>query len=351
MRHALVLAERALGCVAPNPAVGCVIVSPEGRVVGRGWTQDGGRPHAETVALAQAGEAARGSTVYITLEPCAHHGRTPPCAQALVAAGVNRVVAALKDPDPRVRGRGLSALRAAGIEVMTPALEKEAAALNAGFFLRITNDRPLVTIKIAQSRDSKTIAVPGESRWITGEEARRFGHLLRAKHDAILIGIGTALTDDPMLDCRLPGLENRSPTRVVLDTFLRLSEHSKLVQTAERIPTIVFTAVEGGDRLRAHRVEVLRVTKDNAGRPELGAVLGVLAQRGFTRVLVEGGPTLISRFLEENLADRLEVFTAPRTLGELAGGEIAGLADVGKFKRTATRDLGPDMLESYVLRA
>jgi diaminohydroxyphosphoribosylaminopyrimidine deaminase/5-amino-6-(5-phosphoribosylamino)uracil reductase len=351
MRHALRLAERALGRVAPNPAVGCVIVAREGQVVGRGWTQPGGRPHAETVALAHAGEAARGSTAYVTLEPCAHHAHTPPCADALVAAGVARVVVAVEDPDPRVKGKGFGLLRDAGIEVTTGVLEKEAAALNAGFFLRIKEDRPLVTLKIAQSSDGKAIPPPGGSRWITGEEARRFAHLLRAKYDAILVGIGTVLADDPVLDCRLPGLEDRSPIRVVLDTHLRLSASSKLAQTAHRISTIVFTTAEGGNDLQAFGVEVLRVMRSAQGKPDLRAVLGVLAQRGITRLLVEGGPTVISQFLEARLADRLEIFTAPVTLGEAARGEITRLSARAKSMRIATRMLGPDLLESYNLRA
>src|ERR1041385_5995279 len=202
MRHALTLARRALGRVAPNPAVGCVIVSRDGRVLGRGWTAPGGRPHAETIALAQAGAAAKGATAYVTLEPCAHQGQTPPCAEALVRAGVKRVVATVTDPDPRVRGKGFATLRAAGIEVMECVLEREAREVNRGFFLRIEKDRPLITLKIAQSRDGKTIPPPGATRWITNEESRRFGHLLRAQHDAILVGVETVLADDPELTCR-----------------------------------------------------------------------------------------------------------------------------------------------------
>ena len=351
MRHALTLAGWALGRVAPNPAVGCVIVSRERRVVGRGWTKPGGRPHAEAVALAQAGKAARGSAAYITLEPCAHHGQTPPCAQALVAAGVARVVAAVEDPDPRVQGKGFAMLRDAGIEVTTGVLQNEAANLNAGFFLRIEQDRPLVTLKIAQSRDGKTISPPGANKWITGEEARRFAHLLRAQHDAILVGIGTVLADDPMLDCRLPGLEDRSPLRIVLDTHLRLPAHLKLVRTARRIPTMVFTASEGGDRLRELGAEVPRVMRDVQGKPALGAVLGVLAQRGLTRLLVEGGATVISQFLKERLADRLELFTAPVALGNAATGDIAGLTNPAELALRCTRMFGGDKLESYALRA
>ena len=297
MRHALLLAGRALGRVAPNPAVGCVIVSADGRVVGRGGTQPGGRPHAETVALAQAGEAARGGTAYVTLEPCAHFGQTAPCAEALTRAGIVRVVASLQDPDLRVRGRGISMLRQAGVQAEIGVLEREAAALNAGFFRRVRDGRPLVTLKIAQSADGKTIPPPGAQRWITGEEARRFGHLLRARHDAILVGIETALADDPMLDCRLPGMEDLSPVRIVLDTHLRIPLNLRLVQTARRIPTLVFTASAGGDAVLERGVEIVRVPGDGHERLDLGAVLGTLAERGITRLLVEGGATTAMAFL------------------------------------------------------
>jgi diaminohydroxyphosphoribosylaminopyrimidine deaminase/5-amino-6-(5-phosphoribosylamino)uracil reductase len=337
--------------VAPNPAVGCVIVSPIGRIVGRGWTKPGGRPHAETVALVQAGDAARGSTAYVTLEPCAHRGQTPPCAKALIEAGISRVVAALEDPDPRVKGKGFAMLRAAGVEVETGVLENDAAELNAGFLSRIEKARPLVTCKIAQDRDGHTVPPPGASPWITNEESRRFAHLLRAQHDAILVGVGTVVADDPMLDCRLPGLEDRSPLRVVLDTHLRLPESANLVQTAARIPTIVFTCADGGDYLARHGVEVLRVMHDAQGRPSLTAVLGVLAGRGITRLLVEGGATVIESFLREGLANWLEVFTAPTDLGEGATGRIEGLADPAKFEKIAVRRFSGDVLETWRARA
>ncbi|MGA9796099.1 MAG: bifunctional diaminohydroxyphosphoribosylaminopyrimidine deaminase/5-amino-6-(5-phosphoribosylamino)uracil reductase RibD [Rhizomicrobium sp.] len=335
MRHALTLTSRGLGRVAPNPAVGCVIVK-DGRVVGRGWTQPGGRPHAEVVALGQAGEAARGATVYVTLEPCAHLGQTPPCAEALIKAGVARVIAAVEDPDPRVQGGGFKMLRDTGVEVVTGVLEKEAAHLNAGFFLRIEEKRPLVTIKLARSADNKTVS---PDKWITGEEARRFGHLLRAQNDAILIGIGTALADDPMLDCRLPGLEDRSPIRVVLDTHLRLPQSAKLVQTAKQIPTLVFAASDGGAALRKHGVEIVRVAQ---GRVDPLAVLHTLAARGITRLLIEGGATVASAFLA--LSDRLEIFTAPMVLGVNGSGEWPDPPD---FMRISERALGPDMLVSF----
>src|SRR5258705_7039290 len=223
MRHALRLAARALGNAAPNPAVGCVIVAPSGSIVGRGWTQTGGRPHAETVALSQAGALARGATAYVTLEPCSHHGQTPPCADALATAGLARVVGAIIDSDPRVAGSGFARLQSAGVKVARGVLEAEARALNLGFFRRVAEGGPLVALKIAQSADGYVADAQGNSRWITSERARAHGHLLRVRHDAILVGMGTARADDPMLTCRLPGLEGRSPLRVVLETQLQLS--------------------------------------------------------------------------------------------------------------------------------
>jgi diaminohydroxyphosphoribosylaminopyrimidine deaminase / 5-amino-6-(5-phosphoribosylamino)uracil reductase len=356
MQHALGVARRGLGRVAPNPAVGCVIVSADGLVVGRGFTQPGGRPHAETVALEQAGAAARGATVYVTLEPCSHHGQTPPCADALVGAGIARAVVALEDPDPRVNGKGIAMLRDAGIDARV-GVEKDAAAeLNEGFFLRVKKGRPLVTLKIAQSLDGRVATSSGESKWITGEEARRFGHLLRAQHDAILVGIGTVIADDPELTCRLPGLERFSPTRVVLDTRLRLGETSKLAKSAKDIPTLVFTVTRGGDALRAAGVEVVTVAKDARGRPDIEAVLRALAQRGITRLLVEGGASVHASFLDRGLADRLEVFRAPLALGGAGHASIDALAafsltEAPRFVCTGRRALGPDMLESFAVRA
>lgn len=352
MRHALRLAERALGEVAPNPAVGCIIVSRDGRIVGRGRTGRGGRPHAETAALAQAGDAARGATAYVTLEPCAHHGRTPPCAEALLDAGVARVVAAIEDPDPRVSGAGLDRLRAAGIEVVTDVLEDEAAVLNAGFFLRVCEHRPLVTLKIAASEDGRTASAGGESQWITGDEARRFAHLLRARHDAVLVGIETALADDPSLTCRLPGLEDRSPIRIVLDSRLRLPPSSKLARTAREVPTWVFTVAEGADKLRDCGVEILVAGREARRRPDIAAVLRTLADRGITRLLVEGGAGIHASFLDRGLADRLEIFRAPVMLGAAGHPAIDALAALGldealRFIRTGTRRLGSDLLESF----
>lgn len=352
MRHALRLAERALGTAAPNPAVGCVIVSREGHIAGRGWTGRSGRPHAEAIALEQAGAAARGATAYVTLEPCAHHGHTPPCANALVEAGVARVVAAVEDPDPRVRGKGFAILRDSGVEVAAGLCGKEAAEQNAGFFMRVREGRPLVTLKIAQSLDGKTATATGESKWITGEAARAYGHLLRARHDAILIGSGTALADDPELTCRLPGLEDRSPLRVVLDTRLKLNDWSKLAQSAGTTPTLVFTTSEGGGSLAACGVEIAKIARDARGRPDAAAVLKELGRRGITRLLVEGGATVHATLLDRGLADRLEIFRSPLVLGAAGRDGIDSLAsltlgEAPRFRSVGRRSFGADLLESF----
>lgn len=354
MRHALSLAARGLGQVAPNPAVGCVIVK-EGRVVGRGWTQRGGRPHAETVALIQAGDAASGATAYVTLEPCAHHGQTPPCAEALVKAGIARVVCAIEDPDPRVSGRGFEILRDAGLFIITSVMEKQARDLNEGFFQNRSANRPRVTLKIAQSLDGRIAAANGESKWITGEDARRFGHLLRAKHDAILVGIETALADDPDLTCRLPGLEDRSPVRVVLDSMLRLPVSSKLAKTAKQVPVIVYTLSEPRADLVALGVEIVQVA-EAGGHPSITAVLGDLAARGITRLLVEGGAGMHAAFLDAGAADRLEVFHAPALLGGVGRPAVSALSAAGlgmapRFERLTLRQLGDDVLETLAAKA
>ncbi len=356
MRHALALAQRGLGRVSPNPSVGCVIVDDQDRVVGGGWTQPGGRPHAEAVALAEAGDKARGATAYVTLEPCAHQGQTPPCANALVRAGVKRVVVALGDPDPRVDGGGLKILRDAGIDIVSGVREREAAQLNEGFLRRVRDGRPLVTLKIAQSLDGKTATASGQSKWITNEESRRFGHLLRAQNDAILVGIETALADDPMLDCRIAGLEDRSPIRIVLDTKARLPAASKLAQSAKRIPTFLYANIAERPDLTALGVEVIRATLGDDERIDMAAMLGELGRRGVTRLLVEGGAHVHASFLSGGLADRLEVFTAPIMLGDDARGAAAaiGIADISQaphFQRTGHRMIGSDLLESFARKA
>lgn len=351
MRHALRLATRALGRSAPNPAVGCVIVSRDGRIVGRGWTQPGGRPHAETVALAQAGALAHGGTAYVTLEPCSHHGKTPPCADALVTAGIARVVGATLDPDSRVNGQGFGRLAHAGVSVTQGVCEVEARTLNAGFFNARLRKRPLVALKIAESADGFVADAEGNSRWITSGMARQHGHLLRSRHEVILTGIGTVLADDPLLTCRLPGLEGRSPVRAVLDTRLQLPPSSKLARTAREHRLIVFTAEESrGDELMALGVEIVRVDRDASGRVALGLVLEHLAS--MTRVMVEGGPTLNASLFNQGVADIVHLYRAPillgagsrSALGTLEGGRLETAPKLRLFSR---EQLGPDVLESY----
>lgn len=356
MRAALTLARRGLGRVAPNPAVGCVLVK-DGRVVGRGWTQPGGRPHAETEALGRAGERARGATAYVSLEPCAHHGRTPPCAEALIAAGVARCVVALGDPDERVAGRGLERLREAGIAVAEGLLADEAAEVNAGYLMRVRAGRPLVTLKLATTLDGRIATRAGESRWITGEAARAHAHLLRATHDAVMVGAGTALADDPRLDVRLPGLEDRAPLRIVLDGRLRLPATHDLAVRAKAQPTLVLTRT-GSSRDRAGAledagVELAEVETDDEGRLAVPAVLRSLGQRGVTRLLVEGGGRLAASLLQADLVDRLVWFHAPGVIGDDGVAAIGGLglgrlADMPRFELRSAAPAGADLVETYV---
>jgi len=353
MRAALSLAARGLGTTWPNPSVGCVLVR-DGTVLARGWTRPGGRPHAEADALSRAGDAARGATAYVTLEPCSHHGKTPPCADALVSAGVARVVVACGDPDPRVNGRGIERLRAAGIEVATGVLERDALDLNAGFFLRVREGRPLVTLKLATTLDGRIATRSGESQWITGPQARAAGHLLRSRNDAIMVGIGTAMADDPELTCRLPGLEHRSPVRVVVDSRLRLELTAKLVRTAGQVPTWI-ACLEGSDRAQAFRdarVELLEIVPGADGEMPVRAVLKALGAKGITRVLAEGGARLAASLMRECLADRIEWFRAASIIGgdglpALQGFGLERLAEAPAFERTSVRQCGADVVESY----
>ncbi|MCP5369018.1 MAG: bifunctional diaminohydroxyphosphoribosylaminopyrimidine deaminase/5-amino-6-(5-phosphoribosylamino)uracil reductase RibD [Hyphomicrobiales bacterium] len=356
MRAALALARRGLGRVWPNPAVGCVLVDPAGNVVGRGWTQPGGRPHAETEALARAGAAARGATAYVTLEPCDHHGQTPPCSQALVAAGIARAVVALTDPDPRVDGGGLATLRGAGIAVLDGVEAAAAAEVNAGFLLRLAAGRPLFTLKSATTLDGRIATAGGDSKWITGPRARAAGHQLRAGHDAIMVGIGTALADDPDLTVRLPGLEDRSPVRVVVDSALRLPPGGRLAATAAAVPTWVATTSGDGARRRAleeRGVQVLDVAAGPDGRPDPAALAGVLGGRGLTRVLIEGGGRLAASFLGAGLVDRVAWFRAGRIIGgdgvsAVGPFGVNALADAPAFERRSVRELGADILETLI---
>jgi diaminohydroxyphosphoribosylaminopyrimidine deaminase / 5-amino-6-(5-phosphoribosylamino)uracil reductase len=357
MALALRLGGRGLGRTWPNPAVGCVVVKA-GRIVGRGWTQPGGRPHAETEALRRAGERALGATVYVSLEPCAHYGRTPPCTMALIRAGVRRVVVATLCPDKRVDGQGVAQLRQAGVEVELGLLRPEAEALNAGFFLKERAHRPLVTLKLATSLDGRIATRTGASQWLTGEPARARGHRLRATHDAIMIGSGTTLADDPALTCRLPGLEDRSPVRVVLDRRLRLPPTSRLAATARAVPTWLITKPPAepvrAQALREQGVELIEVTVSDDGGLELQAVLAALAARGITRLLVEGGARLATALLRARLVDRLAWFQAPLIVGGdglAAIGNLEGqtLAEAVRLACVESRTLAADTLQSYIL--
>jgi len=355
MRAALALGRRGLGTVWPNPAVGCVLVNG-GRVVGRGWTQKGGRPHAETEALAPAGAAARGATAYVSLEPCSHWGQTPPCADALIAAGVSRAVVAIEDPDPRVAGAGIARLRAAGIAVELGLCADEAAEINAGFLQRVRTGRPLVTLKLAASLDGRIATKTGESRWITGLAARERTHALRASHDAILVGTGTVIADDPELTCRLPGLVGHSPLRVVLDRTLRVPLGARVFAETGAVATWVVTlpsaAPERQAELSRRGVELIAVAPDEAGRIDLAAALRALGDRGLTRILVEGGGTLAASLLRAGLVDRLVWAHAPLLIGgdgipSVAALGLDHLAAAPGFELLATERVGADVVESF----
>lgn len=350
MAAALSLAARNLGEVWPNPAVGCVIVDQGGHVVGRGWTQRGGRPHAETEALKMAGARAKGATAYVTLEPCSHHGKTPPCAEALVAAGIKRCVAAIEDPDPRVSGCGLAKLREAGIAVETGVLAAQARDLNAGFFKRNLEVLPQVSLKLATSLDGHVATRSGESRWITGEAARMFGHRLRATHDAIGVGSGTVLADDPELTCRIPGLLDRSPVRVVFDRRGRTPAKAKLLSTSQ--PTWIVTTPGIIKKQIQKPHEAIEVNENGEPLAWLRQSCEALAQLGLTRLLIEGGPTLATAFLEAELVDKLYWFRAPIVIGGdgLPGVGPMALDRLGQafgFRMGDRRQLGNDVLELY----
>jgi len=358
MRAALALARRGLGAVWPNPAVGCVILN-DGLVVGRGWTQPGGRPHGETEALRRAGEAARGAIAHVSLEPCCHWGKTPPCVDALITAGVRRVVVALEDPDPRVAGEGLHRLRAAGLDVEVGLGAEEAAEVNAGFLSRLRLGRPLVTFKLATSLDGRIATATGESQWITGPPARERAHALRASHDAIMVGTGTVVVDDPQLTCRLPGLGHRSPVRVVIDRHLRIPPASRIIADARRVPTWVLTlrSADPGRRARflANRVTLIDVDDDSEGQIDLAAALGALGERGITRLLVEGGARLAAAFFRARLIDRLVWVHAPLVIGgegipAIAGFDLAALADAPAFERRSMETIGDDVLTTFRVR-
>jgi diaminohydroxyphosphoribosylaminopyrimidine deaminase/5-amino-6-(5-phosphoribosylamino)uracil reductase len=329
----------------------------DGVVIGHGHTRRGGRPHAETEALQQAGAAAAGATLFVTLEPCSHHGETPPCAEAIVAAGVARVVSALDDPDTRVAGRGHRLLREAGIEVRTGVLAEAARRANLGHILRVTAGRPMVSLKLAETANGFAAAPsPAPRLAITGPAANARVHMWRAEHDAIMIGIGTALADDPMLTVRLPGAEARRPLRVVLDTRLILPPTSQLALTAKDFPTLVVAGEDAPDAaamaLSAIGIEVVRVRRDAAGHVDLAAALKALGARGLTRIFSEGGPRVAAGLIAQGFADEVIVLTSEKPLAQegvkaLDVASRAWLDDPQRYRRTASTRLGDDLCRRY----
>lgn len=357
MATALALAARGLGNTWPNPAVGCVIVTSGpsgGRIVGRGFTQPGGRPHAERRALDQAGAVARGATAYVTLEPCAHHGHTPPCAEALIAAGIARVVTALTDPDPRVAGKGHAMLRAAGIEVREDVLEPQARALNAGFLKRVTQGLPLVTLKLATTLDGRIATATGESRWITGPQARRAVHAMRMRHDAVMVGSATALADDPDLTVRDLGAP-RQPVRIVVDSHLRHRADSRLGQTARQNPVwLLHTAAAPAAARAAWEATgaTLIACAEADGHADLNDALRQLAARGLTRVFCEGGGQLAAALIRAGLVDELAQFTAGCLIGAdgragLGPLGLTALSDAPRLRLLGVDPVGPDTLTRW----
>lgn len=349
MRAALGLARRGLGQVWPNPAVGCVIVR-DGVVVGRGRTAAGGRPHAEAIALAAAGPVARGATAYVTLEPCAHHGRTPPCAEALAAAGVGRVVIAAGDPDPRVNGRGIALLRKAGVVVEVGCLAEAAEALNRGFLTRITTGRPMVTLKLATSLDGRIATATGESRWITGPRARAEVHLLRARADAVMVGAATMRADDPRLDVRGGGLDAVQPIRVIAAGTTPLPRDGHLGRSAGSRPLWICHPDPAAPDLAwwgdAGALLLPAATQPD-GQPDPASMLAALGARGLTRLLCEGGGRLAAALLGAGLVDEIIAYGAGIALGGDGGAAlaplgIAALADAPHFKLTDVCAVGGD---------
>ncbi len=357
MSLALAMGARGMGRVWPNPSVGCVIVKA-GQIVGRGVTQDGGRPHAEVMALTQAGPRAEGATAYVTLEPCAHHGRTPPCVDALVAAKVARVVSALEDPDPRVKGRGHRLLADAGISVATGVLASRAKDQHLGFLLRATEGRPSLTLKLANSFDGRIATATGESRWITGTKARRYVHAERLCHDAVLVGGGTARSDDPDLTVR--GFGNvRQPVRVVASRHLNLAKDCRLVRSQEKGPVWLVhdgdaAAISSTDKANWDATGVRRIEAVSGigGQLDPRGILTALGAQGLTRIFCEGGGALAASFLLAGLVDELIGFTAGVALGaegqpSLGALGIEVLSDAPRFELVDCRPIGGDVLHRW----
>jgi diaminohydroxyphosphoribosylaminopyrimidine deaminase/5-amino-6-(5-phosphoribosylamino)uracil reductase len=356
MRQALALAARARGRTSPNPMVGCVVVK-DGQLIGRGYHEKAGAPHAEVVALQEAGAAAAGATLYVSLEPCCHYGRTPPCTQAIIAAGVRRVVAAMRDPNPLVSGRGAEELRQAGIAVTLGVLAEEASTLNEAFIKYIATKRPFVFLKVAASLDGKIATASGESRWITGERARLLVHQLRDRVDAVMVGINTVLRDDPLLTTRLPG--GKDPIRIVVDSRLRIPLEAKVLAASPTAPTIVATTEAAPphkrQQLEARGVRVLVL--GGGPRVPLAALMERLAAQQVTSLLLEGGGELHDAALRAGIVDKVLYFIAPKLIGgrcapmAIAGEGCARLAEAIALERVRVRRVGDDLLiEGYVRR-
>ncbi|WP_137136999.1 bifunctional diaminohydroxyphosphoribosylaminopyrimidine deaminase/5-amino-6-(5-phosphoribosylamino)uracil reductase RibD [Rhizobium sp. FKY42] len=353
MAEALSLGMQELGATWPNPAVGCIIVK-EGQVVGRGWTQKTGRPHAEAVALAEAGPAAEGATAYVTLEPCSHHGKTSPCAEALIAAKVARVVVATEDPDPRVSGRGLSILREAGVDVAVGVLEREARASNAGFLKRIEAGRPFVTLKLATALDGRIATASGESQWITGPEARKEVHAMRARHDAVMVGGGTVRADNPSLTVRGVG-EPKAPIRIIVSAALDIAEDGNLARSAHHPPVWLFHGPDcSRERCDAWTSRGARLFQAELSGDQLdmGAIIAALARSGITRIFCEGGGAIAASLLRAACVDEIVYFTAGLFLGSEArpGIGILGIKDLAstqRFRLKEFRQVGRDLMHIW----
>lgn len=347
MARALRLTERGRQTATPNPNVGCVIVK-HGRIIGEGWHDKAGTPHAEARALVACKESPAGATVYVTLEPCAHHGRTPPCADALIGAGVGRVVAALEDPNPQVSGKGFEALRAAGIRAESGLMAAQAGEVHRGFLSRMRRGRPWVTIKIGASLDGRTALANGASRWITSAEARRDVHELRARSCAVLTGIGTVLADDPQLTVRdVPCM--RQPLRVLLDSRLEVLDGAQILQGGDTLVVTATGAEERADALRARGVPVLRIAVDEAkGKVDLARMMQALGEQELNEVLVETGARLNGSLLKAGVVDEIVAYAAPCVLGDVAMGmfavgELAALKDRFALAFREVRHIGPDL--------
>lgn len=357
MRAALSLAKRGLGNVAPNPAVGCVLVRPDlglnSRVVGRGFTQTGGRPHAETEALKQAGSLAKSSHAYVTLEPCNHHGQTGPCTDALINAGVSAVTIALTDPDPRVQGSGIQRLIDAGIEVRTGLFMEESRHINAGFLSVQERDYPWVTVKVATSADGMIAVEKGVPLWITGTASRARGHLIRAQNDGILTGVGTIIADDPQLTCRLPGLEHQSPRRFIIDPKARMSPDAKILKpSCDGQVTVVYVAKDTDHSFTDTGADIVTIPAHD-GRFSILAILQDISSRGITRLMVEAGQGINDAFLTAGLIDEIAWFRAPTVIGAdgapaFTSKGIESPDQSADFERTETISLDDDQLERYL---